>query len=216
MTLETLDHRDADPTVARATLADLAVSNTLFGGRQAARWGVERLLKDAPTRTGVTLLDVGAGAGDIARHLVRTLGVAAIALDHLACAARLCRDRGFDAVVADLHHLPLAPRSVDVVLVSQVLHHLPRPAVPAFLRAMTAVARLGVVVADLRRSPMARAGIWTAAHVLRFHRVTRLDGVTSVRRGFARAELDALCRRAGVVPMVRRRPGWRLVAWWRA
>ncbi len=106
-------------------------------------------------------------------------------------------------------------RAVDVVLVSQVLHHVPRHDVAEFLRSLNAVARLGVVVADLRRSPLAQAGIWAAAHVLSFHEVTRRDGVTSVRRGFTRCELAALCQAAGMRAAVRRRPGWRLVAWWR-
>ena len=101
-------------------------------------------------------------------------------------------------------------------MVSQVLHHLPRAAVPDFLRAVSGMARLGVVIADLRRSPMAGAGIWTASRLLRFHPVTQVDSVTSVAHGFSRIELTDLCRQAGVVAIVRRRPGWRLVAWWRS
>ena len=218
--IETLDRRDADPVAVQATLRDLTGLKPLFGGRQAVVWGVRRLLELAhPTRP-VTLLDVGAGSGDITGHLVTAVGrrwrITPLALDHLVAAARLCRTRGVPAIVGQLFHPPIGPGAVDIVVVSQVLHHLPRAAVPDFLRAVSGMARLGVVIADLRRSPMAGAGIWTASRLLRFHPVTQVDSVTSVAHGFSRIELTELCRQAGVVAIVRRRPGWRLVAWWRS
>ena len=67
--IETLDRRDADPVAVQATLRDLTVINTLFGGRQAVVWGVRRLLEQAHPARPVTLLDVGAGSGDITGHL---------------------------------------------------------------------------------------------------------------------------------------------------
>lgn len=215
---ETLDRRDADPALVRATLADLTVANALFGGRQAALHGVRRVLRGAPDRP-VTLLDVGAGTGDVARYVARRLAprrvVRPIALDHLRDAARLTRAAGTPAMVADLARLPLRPASVDVVLLSQVLHHLDRSAGITVLRSLARVARIGLVVADLRRSPLARLGIWAAAYALRFHRVTREDGMLSVDRGYSREGLGALMAQAGLGAPVVRRPGWRLVAWWR-
>jgi len=53
------------------------------------------------------------------------------------------------------------------------------------------------------------------ARLLRFDRVTRVDGITSIARGYRPAELAALAARAGARAEVRRRPGYRLVAWWR-
>jgi hypothetical protein len=44
--------------------------------------------------------------------------------------------------------------------------------------------------------------------------VTIADGLTSIRRGFAPAELASLLQEAGVPAQVARRPGWRLVATW--
>jgi SAM-dependent methyltransferase len=216
--VETLDRRDAEPRVVRATLRDLAVVNALFGGRQAAAWGVRRSL--APSNAGpVTLLDLGAGMGDVARHLAARLGprwiLRVVALDHLRTAARACRETGLPALVADFADLPLRGRPVDVVLLSQALHHVARARIPGLLRRVTACARIGVVVADLRRSRLARTGIWLAGHLLQFHPATRRDGVISVTRGFSAAELRDLCVAAGIRPAVARRPGWRVVAWWR-
>ncbi len=217
---ETLDRRDAEPALVRRTLADLSVSNALFGGRQAVHWGLSRLLEDARAAGPLTVLDVGAGMGDILLHVQRRLAarwpLRPVAVDHLRPAARLCHDAGIPAAVGDLARLPLGDRAVDLVVVSQVLHHLAPAAAAAFLRHIAPLARVGVVVADLRRSPVAQAGIWTVSHLLGFHPVTRRDGVASVGYGFTTAELAALCREAGLRAQVARRPGWRLVAWWRS
>ena len=215
---ETLDRRDAEPALVHRTLADLSVSNALFGGRQAVRWGLTRLLAATRANGPLSVLDVGAGMGDILLHVQRRLAprwpLRPVAFDHLRPAARLCHDAGIPAAVGDLAHPPFGHGAVDVVVVSQVLHHLAPTAAAAFLRHISPLARVGVVVADLRRSPVAQAGIWTVSHLLGFHPVTRRDGVASVGYGFTAVELAALCREAGLSAQVARRPGWRLVAWW--
>jgi hypothetical protein len=105
--------------------------------------------------------------------------------------------------------------AVDVVLISQVAHHLSAEAVTALFRAASAVARIGVVVADLRRSEVAAAAFRIGSAALGFDAVTRADGITSVRRGYHPDELAELAARAGQAADVRRRPGFRLVATWR-
>jgi hypothetical protein len=103
---------------------------------------------------------------------------------------------------------------VDIVVLSQVAHHLDADSCVAVFRECSRIARVGVIVADLRRSVAAQAGFWFASHALGFDRVTRTDGVTSLRRGFTPEMLRNLLRRAGVDARVERRPGARLVATW--
>lgn len=216
---ETLDRADGDPEIARATLADLRIVNAACGGRQAAAHGLHELLARRPRAGELVLLDVGAGAGDILHHLVtvggrRGVRVRPVALDFHRTAARMCRSSGLPAVVADAGALPLRPGGVDIVLASQFLHHLDRGAARAAVRDLSRVARVGVIVADLRRSRLALAGIRVLAWILRLHPATCRDGVVSIRRGYRRAELEQLLAEAGVRGTVRRRPGFRLVAWW--
>lgn len=203
----------------RATLADLARSNALFGGLAAVQGGIDALLAGrAPGR--VTLVDVGAGGGDVLVHVMRRLRARghvprAVALDHHRTAARICRARGLAAVVADLGALPLAARSADIVMANQVLHHLPDDGIVALLAACSAVARRGVVVTDLRRSVLATVAVRIAAWVLRFHPATRADAVLSLQRAFRIAELRDFIRRISPRATVRRRWGWRLLGVWR-
>ncbi len=158
--------------------------------------------------------------GDVASWLVRrrqrgTASLIPVALDRHREAARLCRERALPSVQGDAFQLPLADRSVDIVVASQLLHHFNRAAALQLVRELTRVARTGVVVGDLRRSRVAAAGIWLAAAALRFHAVSRHDGVVSVRRGYTKQELTELLREAGLDAAVTARPGFRLVATWR-
>jgi hypothetical protein len=104
--------------------------------------------------------------------------------------------------------------AVDIILLSQVAHHLAADAVVDLFRAVSRLARIGVVIADLRRSELAVAGFRLGSAILGFDPVTRADGITSVRRGYHTGELEALTVRAGQSARVARRPGFRLVAYW--
>jgi SAM-dependent methyltransferase len=218
---EALDRPGAPPAVVEATLRDIARVNAWLGGCAAAAFGLDALLDGAPGRPPLTLLDVGAGSGDIAKHLVRHAArrgivLAPLAVERHPLAARLCVRAGVTAAVSDGASLPVADRAVDVVLASQFLHHLTPASGAALLGELNRVARVGVIVADLRRHAVAAAGFWVAAHAMGLHRVTRRDGLTSVRRGFTPGELADLLRAAGISGSVHRRPGYRLVAVWRA
>jgi SAM-dependent methyltransferase len=217
---ETLDDAACPAALARATLVDIATANALFGGRAAAAYGVAQLLAGVPAGSRVTLLDVGSGCGDIGRAVARRAGrrgihITAVALDHSRAAAALARGSGVEPVLARAEALPIRAGAVDLVLASQFLHHFTRRSAAALVREFDRIARLGVVLCEPRRTPLAAAGIWTAAHLLGFHAVTRRDGVLSVRRSFTPTELALVLDEAGVRGTVRRRPGFRVVGWWR-
>jgi SAM-dependent methyltransferase len=216
--VELLDEPGVDPAVRLRSLRDVARSNALFGGRRAVLLDVERALRECGPRA--SLLDVGTGLGDVpdaARRLAGRLGIrlTAVGLDVAEELARAARAHTGAAVCGDAFRLPFADRSVDVVTCSQLLHHFPEAEGRLLIAELDRVARVRVVVGDLRRSWLAAGGFWLASWALGFHRVTRHDGVLSVLRGFTAAELRRMVREAlDVEPRVRRRLGWRLTAAW--
>ena len=217
--LEALDDPTLDRQTARATLEDISRANRYLGGSAAVAHGVRQILNGGQHST-VTILDVGAGAGDVLVSLERLLarqGVVAegIAIDWHREAAAMASERRLSALVGDATTLPFGDRSVDVVVASQLLHHCSTAGAIQLVRELHRVARVGVVIADLRSVRLAVWGIWLASFVLRFHPVSRADGVVSVRRGFSKPELAEVCRAAGASATVCRRPGYRLVAFWR-
>jgi len=216
--VEILDSPDVDPQLVTRSLADVARANALFGGVSSALEELMTVLKDSPRIT--TLLDVGTGLGDIpcrAREMARRNGVAltTIGLDSAAELAAASRSSVDFSVCADALRLPFADDSIDVVMCSQVLHHFTGADASVLLREMNRVARVRVIVSDLRRSWIAAAGLWLASFPLRFHAVSRHDGVVSVLRGFTPEELvdtvhEAIARR----PVVHRRRGFRVTTSW--
>jgi SAM-dependent methyltransferase len=216
---EALDDRSLDGGTAETMLGQIALTNVLFGGNAAVKHGILQLTRGTPDFASLTLLDIGAGAGDVTRLACEVLGsyrTTAISLDHHKTSAWLCSAKGIIPVIADIRHLPLRSQSVDIVIVSMVLHHLPRCEAVALIGQLHAAARLGVVIADLQRSRLAAAGFNLAGRMLRLHPVTRRDGVLSIRRGFTASELAAIIADAGVrEATVHRRAGWRVLAYWR-
>ena len=159
--VEYLDDPRMDPRVVRRSLADVALANSLFGGTRAVLLEISELLpRLAPS---ATLLDVGSGIGDIAsqaRDYAQRNGVqlSLVTTDRAETLAAASRARSGDAVCGDAAALPFADRSVDVVMCSQTLHHFDDARAATVVRELDRVARVRVIVADLRRSWLAAAG----------------------------------------------------------
>lgn len=217
---ELLDDPAADRAVVEHTLGQIARANWWFGGTLALRFALRTLLGDAPAGTRASLLDIGTGAGDLplaARRWAARRGIELrpLGLERSQVAARMAARSGVATILGCAGQLPIRPKSVDLVLMNLFAHHFAPASVVRLLREADRIARRGVIVSDLRRSPVAATGFWLGASALGFDRVTIRDGVTSVRRGYSAASLAALLSDAGVRGTVHRRPGWRLVALWR-
>lgn len=217
--VEYLDDPACDPDIRARSLGDVARANRWFGGTRAAIVELSEVLsaprdRDRPA----TLLDVGTGLADIPASLRETAAaplVTTIGLDAVPSVATASREKVDHAVCGDALVLPVADDGVDVALCSQLLHHFEHADAVRVLQELDRVARERVIVSDLLRSPVAAAGLWLASFPLRFHRVSRHDGVVSVMRGFTSAELSELVHEAvGTRPAVKRRLGWRVTASW--
>ncbi len=215
---EILDDPRVDPEVMKRSMRDVERANVLFGGRRAAIAELEPVLE---SMKGICrMLDVGTGRGDIpaqARTVAARMGVElwTVGMDisqPLVSAHRASNDA---VVRADAIRLPFRDHSVDIVMASQILHHFDTATAQAVVREMNRVARRRVVISDLRRSLVAAAGLWIGSFPLRFHPVSRHDGVVSVMRGFLPKELSDIVETAtGQRPAVRRRLGFRLTTSW--
>lgn len=199
-------------------LTDVARTNALFGGTAAVTAEVRAACRTLPPKA--TLLDVGTGLGDIPRRAARTAAahgvtLTTIGLERAAALASAARPALDAAVVGDAFALPFATRSVDVVTCSQVLHHFAEPEALSLLGELDRVARHRVIVADIRRSWAAAAGVWAASWPLGFSRWARHDGVLSVLRGFTAGELASLARRVTRADVTaRNRRGFRVTCSW--
>ena len=218
---EFFDDPALDPALALRSLEDIERCNRLFGGTSAVLAELRPLLAAARRRrASLTLLDVGTGAGDIPLRVRREgercgVDIATIGLEVSVVLAKACRPRVREAIAGDALALPFADHSVDIVICAQVLHHFDERKARTLLAELHRVARVRVIVSELRRTWAAAGGVWLASWALGFHSVSRHDGVVSVLRGFRARELaDAIHAATGRHAIVRNRRGFRVTASW--
>jgi SAM-dependent methyltransferase len=87
-----------------------------------ARDRLLELLRDArPAR----VLEVGCGWGELATRLERELGCDVVAVDLSPRMVELARERGVDALVADVQQLPFDDGRFDYAIAAWMLYHVP-------------------------------------------------------------------------------------------
>ncbi|MEX2221196.1 MAG: methyltransferase domain-containing protein [Candidatus Rokuibacteriota bacterium] len=205
-------------------MMDIARVNALFGGRMVTMTHVKRLLSRRSISRPITVLDVGTGAGDIPRALVRWARregrlIRVFALDRdaatLQIAAQVVRDYPeITFLQGDALSLPVRAGSVDLTISAMTLHHLEPDAGVRYLVEMDRVARVGFVVNDLVRSRIAHAVVWVITRFITRSAISRHDGPLSVKRSYTPPEVSGLCERAGLegVDVVHHWPYFRFCA----
>jgi SAM-dependent methyltransferase len=103
-----------------------------------------------------------------------------------------------DSVVGSALHLPFTDGSFDLVVASQMTHHLTDEEVVQHWREAWRVTRDAIFICDLYRNARLYALVWLTLHLMRPGRTTLEDGLISVRRGFRRNEWRGLAVRAEI------------------
>jgi SAM-dependent methyltransferase len=181
-------------------LAELRRINTMLGAPLPTLEGVQRLWREAGYPAQLSLLDVGAGSGEGNKLLLRWATLRRVHLritlldlhpDTCAVARALYQDEPRVTVQqGDL--AAVAPDSFDIVTAALVLHHIPTEQLPDVLTTLARTARLGVVINDLQRHPLAWLGIWLITRLFSRNRLIRHDAPLSVQRGFRAADFARL------------------------
>lgn len=103
-----------------------------------------------------------------------------------------------DSVVGSALQLPFADGSFDLVVASQMTHHLTDEQVVAHWREAWRVTRDAIFISDLHRNALLYTLVWLTMRLMRSDRNTFEDGLISVRRGFQLDEWRELAGRAGI------------------
>lgn len=212
--LELMDDLSIGGDELAEALQQLRVINRALGSAWPTLEGVLRLWRAAGRPARLSILDVGAGSGDINRLLLAWAGRQGIEMritlvdihpETCAVAAAYYRDEPrVQVVCSDL--LRLATGAADIATTALFTHHFRTEQLPEVYLALARAARLGVVVNDLHRHPLAWAGIWAATRLLSRNRMIRHDAPLSVRRGFQASELRQLRAAPGLAGLTYR---WR-------
>lgn len=197
--LERLDTGDYTAAEYARWHREMWFIHRIFGEMRALKGSLFKTI-EASGKSSVSILDVGAGAGELLSELRKWTAdrdAFLVGAEINAAAATEIRDANIDAVRCDALRLPFADDSFDYVFCSLFLHHLGDESAVELLREMGRVAANGIFVIDLNRNA-------TAYYFYKFiaglflQRFTRDDGALSILRSFTAEEMSALAENVGL------------------
>lgn len=149
-------------------------------------------------------LDVGAGTGLLGKRLSewarrRGWNWRFTNLDVNRTSLKL--GRAPRVVVGSALALPFADGSFDVVIASQMTHHLSDQEILFHFREAWRVSKDALLICDLHRNAGFYSMLWIVTGLMRISVPMRADALLSVTRGFRLSEWRELARRAGLTNM---------------
>ncbi|MFD2333447.1 methyltransferase domain-containing protein [Cohnella sp. GCM10020058] len=184
----------------REALRHLRRLNRLFAASGRTLYGVARLWEQAGRPKRLTVLDIGAGSGDVNAALLRwadargvAIGITLADRTEEACAEARAFYAGEPRVTVVRRDLfALEEDAADIVTASQFIHHFGDEELPDVTRAMLKASKMGVVIQDIHRHWLAWTAVWLAARIVSGNRFVVNDGPLSVAKGFRAADWERL------------------------
>jgi SAM-dependent methyltransferase len=189
---ELLDDDLGTPEEIADSLADLRHINNWFGGTSTTARLLQRVARETD-RAELSLLEIGAGLGDVPLAARRVLAKSGIELrvtlldrqwSHLP-------GNGTPAVSGDAMRLPFRDDAFDVVSCSLFAHHFEPETLPLLAKEAMRVANRAVLINDLIRSRLHVALVYMGLPLFA-SRITWHDAPASVRRAYTIAEMKSL------------------------
>ncbi|HJP93936.1 MAG TPA: methyltransferase domain-containing protein [Pyrinomonadaceae bacterium] len=204
---EDIDTGNYTPEEYEDCIGELQLVNRWMGDAHSLRATLLREIQ-AQSLSAVSLLDVGAGSGELlrvtaawARQTSRRLRAVGLELNERSASAineESSRFPEISSVRGDALRLPFADSEFDYVICSLFTHHFVEEHVIQILHEMSRVARRRIFVIDLHRHPIAYFLYTTLGKLVLKNRLLRHDGALSILRSFKPDELLALAQRAGL------------------
>jgi ubiquinone/menaquinone biosynthesis C-methylase UbiE len=185
-----------------ADLHNLRALNCNFGSYRLVRHFLRRWIR--PNEK-LHIIDLATGSGDIPRLAVefaRKIGARLTidAVDSQPSTIEIARELNDSFPEVHFHCADIRKfgdkKSCDIVLFSLALHHFSRDDAIALLRRCRGLSRGKVLVADLRRSWLAKVGVDFLTTFVWREPMTRNDARVSVARAFSFREMGELARAA--------------------
>ncbi|WP_339920206.1 methyltransferase domain-containing protein [uncultured Flavobacterium sp.] len=196
---EIMDDFQLEGDELRDALDKIAKINQLLGGNKLTLLGVKELIANNPKTTGITIVDVGCGNGDMLRTLAEyglqhnlkfnLIGVDAnsFTVNHAINLSKKYPNIAYRC--EDIFDKPFKELKYDIVLCTLTLHHFKEDEIIEIMTSFYENSRLGVVINDLHRSAVAYRLFQSLCFVFRLNDMSREDGLVSILRGFKKEDL---------------------------
>ncbi|AOZ94406.1 methyltransferase domain-containing protein [Paenibacillus crassostreae] len=191
-------------------LRDLRLLNQIFGASSPTIYGIQRLWILANSPKHLSILDVGAGSGDVNRHVLRwadkkgiSISIQLVDVTVEACeeAQQFFHDEPRVKVeLVDVKNLP--ELCVDIVTGSQFIHHFIGYELHTIVSHMHKAAKIGVVINDIHRQWVPWMAVWLVSRVVSSNRYIHHDGPLSVAKGFRAEDWIELREKLGIPQLI--------------
>lgn len=205
--IEIMDDLNCSGDVVNQTLHELDVINRLLGGNVITLAGVDLLLKQHQKNQPFTIADLGCGSGDIlkilATHLrkqnIDTTFTGIDANPHIIAYARQhIQQDNIQFKTADVLHNDFKASQFDIIIGTLFFHHFSTGQLILLLKQLNDQAKAGIVINDLHRHWLAYYSIKFLTKLFSKSSMVKYDAPLSVARGFRKAELQEILRKAGI------------------
>ncbi|MDR6733331.1 methyltransferase domain-containing protein [Sphingobacterium sp. 2149] len=183
----------------RGALDQISKINRFLGGNSITLDGVKKMLSNDNSNHPIRIVDIGCGNGDMLRMLsdyadnkgiqFELFGLDAnrYTINHARSLSKNYTNITY--VCADIFEEDFEDLSFHIVLCTLTIHHFNDENILNLIARLIKMSKLGIIINDLHRSKIAYRLFQTIAVVFRLNRMTREDGLISIRRGFKKDEL---------------------------
>ena len=199
---EIMDDLDCKGEVVSQTLKEIENINNWLGGNEVTIQGIRELTVRNQKIRALKIADLGCGGGEMLKKLDHSLSDK---VDHLELlgidanpfivqqAKENCRDhQNIEIALGNVLDPELQIFNSDIITCTLFTHHFDFEELVNLLKTWREKARIGIVINDLHRHPLAYYSIKILTQLFSRSEMVKYDAPLSVLRGFTRTEWEEL------------------------
>lgn len=204
---EILDDFDLQGNDLSENLRELKSVNSYLGGYSVVLNGLKTIFKQKPNQQKWHVVDVGCGGGDTLRKVFQyfknqSFKIKLTGVDANSHAIAFSKQESLatpeiEYIIQNIFSKEFEENKTDVYLFNLFLHHFEDDQILKFIKNCHTQGAV-ILINDLQRSSLAYYLFRLSSKLLRFSRISRHDGLLSIKKAFKRADWEEMMDRAGI------------------
>ncbi len=202
--LEIMDDFSLEGEELREALDQIARINQFLGGNKVTLSGIKKVIPSSSTKT-ISIADIGCGNGDMLRMLSdyaqkNKLNFKLIGIDANDFTINYAKKLSLaypniEYQCVDIFSEDFKTLTFDIILCTLTLHHFTNAQILNIISTFRDNAKTGIIINDLHRSKLAYRLFELICVIFKLNRMSRLDGLVSILRGFKKNELEEFSKK---------------------
>jgi len=204
-----MDDLNINGEVVPQTLKELETINKLLGGNHVTISGIDSILKRIETIPDpLEIADMGCGGGDMLNLIANWANKKGISVKLTGIDANqniidyACENtrkfENIEIINGNVFETNDYPKEYDIIISTLFLHHFNEKESASLLSKWMDKSRLGIVINDLHRHPLAYHSIKILTQIFSKSYMVKNDAPMSVLRSFSKNDLEIILKSAGI------------------